>query len=154
MSNSDKFNKAIQLFDEANMADPNKEIVEGIKYSKELLYSIRMTDTLNRFSPNSSEALKLAVHCQHICRWEIPRNSYETGREGYLKWRKDLKDFHAKKASNILSDIGYVEDIITNVKFLLLKKAIKEKHRNPNVGRCCLLSIFGILFFTIFRKIS
>ena len=120
-----KFDNAIRLFDEANLKDPNKEIAEGKEYSKELLYSMRLTDTLNNFSPNASEILKLSIRCQHICRWEIPRDTYEMNRVGYLTWRKDLKIFHADKSSEILKEVGYGEEEIKEVKSLLLKENIK-----------------------------
>lgn len=126
MIESEKFNKAIQLFDKANSLDPNKELFKGKEYSKELLYAERMTNKLNKFAPNSSEALQLTVRCQHICRWEIPRDSYEMNRVGYLTWRKDLKDFHAKKAAEILKQVGYDDQIIDDVEFLLLKKQLKK----------------------------
>lgn len=122
---SEKFNKAIQLFDEANSSDPNKEFSEGKEFPKELLYAMRMTEQLNKFAPDSSEALQLTVRCQHICRWESPRESYEMNRVGYLKWRQDLKDFHAKKASKILTEVGYDAETVEQVEFLLLKKQLK-----------------------------
>ena len=126
MINSEKFKKAIQLFDAANSLDPNKELFEGKEYPKELLYAERMTDQLNKFAVNSSEALQLTVRCQHICRWEIPRDSYEMNRVGYLTWRKELKDFHAEKAAEILAEVGYDEETINEVQFLLLKKQLKK----------------------------
>ena len=43
-------------------------------------------------------------------------------RAGYLKWRTDLKKFHAQKAGDILREIGYDEDIIRRVQDLNLKK--------------------------------
>ena len=120
-----KFDIAISQFDKANKEDPNKELFDGKEYSKELLYSIRLTDTLNKFCPDASETLKLAIRCQHICRWEIPRSSYEMNRVGYLSWRKDLKKFHAEKSSEILNGIGYSDSEINEVSSLLLKKDIK-----------------------------
>lgn len=126
MIQSEKFKKAIQLFDAANSLDPNKELFEGKEVPKELLYAERMTNQLNTFAANSSEALQLTVRCQHICRWEIPRDSYEMNRVGYLTWRKDLKDFHAKKAAEILNEVGYKEQTIADVEFLLLKKQLKK----------------------------
>lgn len=126
MKQSEQFIKAIQLFDAANSLDPNKEIFEGNEFPKELLYAERMTNQLNKFAPNSSEALQLTVRCQHICRWEIPRDSYEMNRVGYLTWRKELKDFHAKKASEILGKAGYNAETINEVEFLLLKKQLKK----------------------------
>lgn len=126
MIQSEKFKKAIQLFDTANSLDPNKELFEGKEVPKELLYAERMTNQLSSFAPNSSEALQLTVRCQHICRWEIPRDSYEMNRVGYLTWRKDLKDFHAKKATEILTEVGYNDQTIADVEFLLLKKQLKK----------------------------
>lgn len=121
-----KFETAIQLFDQANAQDPNKEIWNDTAYPKELLYGKRMSEKLAEFEPNASEAVRLAARCQHICRWEIPRNSYEMNRVGYLTWRKDLYAFHAEKASSILRKAKYDDDTINNVKFLLQKKLLKK----------------------------
>jgi len=122
-----QFNKAIQLFDEANSKDPFKEDdSNGLSHPKELLYSQRMSEQLNQFESNASEAIQLAARCQHICRWEIPRDSYEMNRVGYLTWRKDLLKFHAKKASEILIQVGYDKNVIEQVTFLLQKKQLKK----------------------------
>jgi uncharacterized protein YhhL (DUF1145 family) len=126
MKNSALFSTAINSFDEANAQDPNHEIIEGKSYPKELIYAKRMTDRLYQFEPDASEALKLAVRCQHICRWEIPRSSYEMNKVGYIQWRNDLKKFHAKKAAEILKITGYDEVLINQVEFLLLKKKLKK----------------------------
>jgi hypothetical protein len=66
--------------------------------------------------------LRLAARCQHICRWEIPRSSYPMTRPGYLKWRADLKKFHAQKSGEILREAGYDESVIRRVQELNLKK--------------------------------
>ena len=126
MATTDKLLLAFQHFDEANKQDPNTEVFEGTTYPKEVLYGIRMTKSLNAFDPDASEALRLTARCQHICRWEIPRASYEMNREGYLRWRQELKIFHARKASTILEEVGYDEETIANVKFLLEKKQLKK----------------------------
>ncbi len=118
--------KALLAFDLANSKDPNIEIVDGKETPKELIYGQRMTKVLTNFEPNASTALQLAARCQHICRWESPRSDYEMNRVGYLKWRADLKKFHAKKASDILSELGFDAKIIERVAFLLQKKQLKR----------------------------
>jgi precorrin-2 dehydrogenase/sirohydrochlorin ferrochelatase len=123
---SAEFKKAISLIDIVNQKDPTIEEVNGRFYPKEFLYSLRMTEVLDRFTPNASESLQLAIRAQHIGRWEIPRKSYEMNREGYLKWRKELKDFHAKKAQEILEQAGYQNDLIEKVKSLIKKKQLKR----------------------------
>lgn len=121
-----KYTKAISLMDEMNKKDPNVEIYEGTTYAKEYLYGTRMSKKLEEFMPNAPESLKLAVRCQHICRWEIPRNSYPMDRVGYLKWRNELKKLHAQKAAEILSTVGYEQEVIDEVQFLLQKKQLKK----------------------------
>ena len=126
MEASQKLNKAFELFDAANAEDPNSEVFGGKEHPKELLYSQRMTAVLSEFEPQASEALRLTTRCQHICRWEIPRDSYEMNRVGYLQWRQELKKFHAEKAAEILTEVGYDSELIERVQFLLLKKKLKR----------------------------
>ncbi|WP_306475426.1 DUF4202 domain-containing protein [Maribacter sp. 4U21] len=133
MSTSNKLQRAFHLFHEANQQDPNTEVFDGKTYPKELLYAQRMTMQLNSFEPNASEALQLTARCQHICRWEIARDSYKMNREGYLRWRQALKRFHAANAAAILSEIGYTEEIISKVKFLLEKKQLKKNEETQTL---------------------
>ncbi|MDP5060552.1 MAG: DUF4202 domain-containing protein [Maribacter sp.] len=133
MAMTDKLLVAFQKFDDANTQDPNTEVFEGTTYPKEVLYGIRMTERLNKFDANASEALRLTARCQHICRWEIPRESYEMNREGYLRWRQELKKFHANKASSILEHVGYDDETIANVKFLLEKKQLKKNEETQTL---------------------
>ncbi|WP_299437245.1 DUF4202 domain-containing protein [uncultured Aquimarina sp.] len=121
-----KLNKAFSLFDKANANDPNQEIVDGKSIAKELIYGQRMSQTLHNFTSEASEALQLAARAQHICRWEIPRNDFPMDRVGYLKWREELKKFHAEKASGILQEVGYDQETIDRVSFLIQKKKLKK----------------------------
>jgi len=121
-ADSRRFEAALRRFDEENARDPNVEIADGTPHPRELLYARRLTDWVLRLCPNASEELRLAARCQHICRWEIPRNSYLMTRAGYLQWRATLKKFHAQKAGEILRELGYREDVIRHVQDLNLKK--------------------------------
>ena len=84
---NNRFEKAFAQFDSYNSDDPNTEEFEGKSYPKELLYAMRMSERLDLFMPDAPEYLKLAARCQHIGRWEIPRNSYPMDKKGYLQWR-------------------------------------------------------------------
>ena len=121
----DKYRQAIKLIDEENIQDPNVESFEDREYPKELLYSMHMSEWLNRLEPNSSEPLRLAARAQHIRRWEIPRNNYPMGRDGYKKWRRFLFGFHSDKASEILMKVGYDENTISRVQSLIKKENFK-----------------------------
>lgn len=117
-----RFSEAIRRFDEENARDPNVVHVEGVAHPHELLYAKRLTDWVLRLCPEASEPLLLAARCQHICRWVIPRSMYEMTRSGYLRWRTDLKQFHARKSAEILREVGYDYATIARVSDLNLKK--------------------------------
>ncbi len=123
------YEKAVALIDAANSEDPNKETVGGKEWPKELIYSHRMVEMLERFKPDADEAQKLAIRAQHVQRWKSPRENYSMDRIGYLKWRKDLYKFHANLAGDLLAEAGYGEEVISRVKEAVAKKRIKE---NPD----------------------
>ena len=122
MRQEDMISKAFARFDEANGQDPNLETVNGAAVPKELLYARRMSDWLERISPNAGVPLRLAARAQHICRWKSPRSSYPMDRIGYLKWRTELKKFHADTAGKILEDIGFDRDVIERTQTLIRKE--------------------------------
>ena len=132
-TNPERFAAVIRRFDSANAADPNIEIVAGVAQPRELVYAQWLTDWVLKLAPDASETLRLAARCQHICRWEIPRDSYPMDKPGYLRWRADLKKFHAKKSGEILHAAGYDEGVVQRVQELNLKK------NHPNDPEVCVL---------------
>lgn len=120
-ADSARFEAALRRFDEENARDPNTELADGVPQPHELLYARRLTDWVLRLQPDANEPLRLAARCQHLCRWEIPRASYPKTRAGYLKWRAELKKFHAEKSGLILREVGYAEDLVASVQALNLK---------------------------------
>jgi len=110
---SSRFQDAIARFDAANAKDPR---------GNELPYAQKLSAWVERLAPDASEALRLAARAQHLQRWEIPRESHPPGRVGYLKWREDLKQFHAHKAGEILREVGYDEPTIARVQDLIRKR--------------------------------
>ena len=121
---TDRFTKAIAAFDAYHERDPNTETEDGKLYPRKLLYARRMTSQLESFAPDATEAVKLAARCQHIGRWEIPREKYPMEKKGYLQWRNEEKFHHAAIAEKILRECGYEDDTIEKVKSLLLKKEL------------------------------
>ena len=120
------FQNASTWIDAENAQDPNHETDQSTNYPKELLYSNRMYKRLLDFHPNASEAVQIAAKAQHICRWKMARESYTMDRLGYLKWREDLKKFHAKTTATILEKAGYDTEFIARVSFLIEKKLLKK----------------------------
>lgn len=123
---SDRFHRVIALIDAANQEDPELELQGGKNYPRAYLYSLRMSETLQRFQPAASETLQIAARAQHIRRWQIPRSDYPAGRVGYLTWRRDLGQFHAEEAGKLMQQVGYDEDAIAEVQRLLTKRDLKR----------------------------
>jgi hypothetical protein len=124
-STQQMFDKAIELYDSANSKDPNLETVEGKEIQKELIYSQRMLDMINRFKPDADDVAKLSVAAQHIERWKSPRSDYPMNRKGYHLWRSTLYKFHADTAAKILNEVGYDAETIERVKLAIGKKNLK-----------------------------
>jgi hypothetical protein len=121
-----KFQKASQLIDTQNAQDATTEIYQSVSFPKELLYSNRMFEKLMDFFPLASEEVQIAAKAQHICRWKMPRESFPMDRVGYLKWREELKKFHAQTTAEILEKVGYSAEFIARVSFLIEKKLLKK----------------------------
>ena len=127
---SDLLDQAIALIDEANSEDPNKVTDEnGKEWPKELLYSHRMTDMLNRFKPDADEVHQISMRAQHITRWKSARSDYPMDRKGYHQWRSNLYTFQADTVAAIMQQVGYDEESIERVKKAVGKKGIKS---NPD----------------------
>lgn len=124
--NSTIFNQAFLLFDKYNSKDPKNSIVDEKEIPYNLLYGKRMSAMLQSYEPAASEHLQLAARCQHIGRWEIPRQDYPMDRKGYLQWRSQLKILHSNIAENILGKLGVEPEVIQKVKDLLMKKQLKQ----------------------------
>lgn len=125
ISDPTRFKKAIALFDAANALDPRKDEADGQQVPRELLYAQRMTEMLQRYAPDASEAVQLACRAQHIERWKVPRDSYPMDRNGYLQWRTGLYKYHAETAGRLMREAGYEDEMIERVKTIIGKKALK-----------------------------
>lgn len=122
---SSHFQAAIAAFDLANAEDPNKEIAEGKEYPKELLYAQRMSEMQQRYAPQASEAVQLAVRAQHIQRWKIPRSDYPMDKPSYMLWRTTLYKFHAETAGALMKKVGYDDEMIARTQLIISKKKLK-----------------------------
>jgi len=120
------YQTAIAVFDKANAEDPNRELADGKDYPKELLYAQRMSEMQERYAPEASEAVKLAVRAQHIQRWKIPRSDYPMDKPGYMLWRTTLYKFHAETAGSLMKQAGYDAEMVERVKTIVSKKGLKS----------------------------
>jgi hypothetical protein len=115
MADRARFDRAVAAIDAANAESPTG--VEGD-------HAVRVTEWVRRLRPDASEELLLAARAHHIRRWTVPRSSYPDGRAGYLRWRRDLHEVHAREVGAILAAQGYEPAGIERVQDLVRKKRL------------------------------
>jgi hypothetical protein len=120
----DRLARALDAIDGANADDPNRLLVRGALRPKEQAHAELVSEWLAVLAPDASEALQLAGRAHHLRRWAIPRSEHPAGREGYLRWRRALYDFHAEEAAKILEAHGYDEAVVRRVGDLLHKRGL------------------------------
>jgi Domain of unknown function (DUF4202) len=140
-SNQSEFERATALIDAANAEDPNKDSDGENMHPKELLYSHRMSDMIDRYAPGADDAMKLAVRAQHIQRWKSPRNAFPMNRQGYHQWRSELYNFHAETAASLLSRAGYPEEILERV-----RKAVGKRELRTNPDTQLIEDVAALVF--------
>jgi Domain of unknown function (DUF4202) len=121
----DRFDQVIAAIDAANARDPYTLDFGGRRMPAALVYARRMSEVLAQMAPDAGEHLQIAVRGQHIERWTSPRKAYPDGRVGYLKWRRDLQEFHARRLGEIMTAAGYGADAIARVGALIRKERLK-----------------------------
>jgi hypothetical protein len=127
MSNHGKrFDEVIAAIDDANARDPKIVEIDSGAVPAELLYGRRMSDALAVMAPNASELLRIAVRGQHIERWTSPRAGFPPGRAGYLKWRNDLKEYHARRLGDLMTAAGYEPQEAARVGALVRKERLRS----------------------------
>jgi hypothetical protein len=120
----DRFDRAVAAIDAANADDPNVIVVRGESRPKELAHAELVSAWVLALRPDASDALRLAARAHHLRRWTVPRTSYPAGRAGYLRWRRDLHEQHAREVGQILTGVGYDDETIARVQDLVRKRGL------------------------------
>ena len=126
IQNKDRMSRLLAKLEALNSQDPNQELADGIAWPRELIYAKRLAAWVQRLEPNASEELLIASHGQHVCRWTIPRNRYEMNRKGYLRWREDLKTFHADTVARLMQEEGYPQKTIDHLRQIIRKRDFQD----------------------------
>jgi hypothetical protein len=147
-----RFQKAIEAFDRANSEDPHTVLSNGAQRPRELVSAERLSAWITRLEPHPSEALRLAARCQHIRRWQIPRESYAAGRVGYLQWRTQLARFHADTAARLLAESGYEQESIDAVRRINLKQNLRSSPETQTMEDALCLAFLEFEFNDFIAK--
>lgn len=121
---SDAYRAAAEAIDLANSADPTTVVVRGLRQPLALAHGRLAVEWIERLIADPDEALLLAARAHHLRRWELARASYPDGRSGYLRWRRDQKDRHARDIEAILAAAGYGPDVVARVQSLVRRERL------------------------------
>jgi hypothetical protein len=133
---------ALAAIDAANADDPHTILVRGLRRPKEQAHAELVTEWIEKLTPSASDALQLAARAHHLRRWAIPRTDYPDGREGYLRWRRALHDYHAEQAAAILAEQGCDAALIRRVSDLLHKRGLARGDPDAQVLEDALCLVF------------
>lgn len=133
MISAELYYKCSSEIDRAHAVDLNKELENGQLFPAELLYSKRMLEMLELMNPQSSNELKLAVQCQHLKRWGIPRGDFPYDRRGYHQWRRAVMDFQLAQTKELLAEAGVEEVDLGHILNVLKNQGNKQEHESQLV---------------------
>ena len=136
--------------DRLNADDPRTEIVAGVASPREIAYADRMSDCLLQIYPDASETLRIAARAQHVCRWQIPRDSYPLGRGGYNAWRAAAREHHARLAADVMARHGYGPEAIAQVGKIIRKEELKSDPESQALENV-VGAVFVEFYLPIFR---
>jgi hypothetical protein len=112
---NDRFTDASVAIDAANSADPTTVVVRGVVQPLALAHGRYAVEWVHHLQPAPSELLLLAARAHHLRRWELPRGEYPVGKAGYLRWKRDQRQRHARDIAELLTPFGYAADEIATV---------------------------------------
>ena len=121
---SPRYDAAVAAIDAANAADPTAVDVRGQRVALALVHGRLAVEWIEQLVDNPRETLLLAGRAHHLRRWEVPRDSYPSGRAGYLRWRRDQKARHATDVAAILKACGYDATEIEDVQRLIRRESV------------------------------
>ncbi len=116
---SSRLAAAAAAIDVANEQDPTRVTVRGESLPLALVHGRLAAEWVADLHPDADESWSVAARAHHLRRWEVPRTDYETGRAGYLRWKRDQRQRHARDVATLLGPLGYDGAEIERIKALV-----------------------------------
>lgn len=129
----------LAAIDAAMADDPARVVDDGVDLPYGVHYARRMSHWLARLVPTPSEPLAIAVHGQHVRRYDIPRGTYPMDKPGYFAWRNALKAHHADLIAGWMTTAGYDADAIERMRAIVLKERLKRDPEAQTLEDCACL---------------
>jgi hypothetical protein len=115
---------AVEAIDAANAADPSSVVARGEAQPLALAHGRLASEWITTLVPDAPDLWVIAARAHHLRRWELARESYPEGRAGYLRWRRDQKQRHARDIEAMLSPLGFTADEVAVVQALIRRDGL------------------------------
>jgi hypothetical protein len=116
---SHRYDAAVSAIDAANADDPTRIVVRGEEQPLALVHGRLAVEWVHTIHPDAPDEWLLAARAHHLRRWEVPRSDYSAGKAGYLRWKRDQRQRHAREVAVLLDHVGYEADVIERVQALV-----------------------------------
>jgi hypothetical protein len=110
---------AIEAIDAANAHDPTVVTVRGADHPLAQIHGVLAYEWVLHLHPDADDTWLLAARAHHLRRWELPRSGYDTGKAGYLRWKRDQRQRHARDIAVVLAEHGFDSATIERVQALV-----------------------------------
>jgi len=151
MANS-AFEKTIQELDALHAGDSRHIEQDGESTPRELWHAQQMSAWLERLKDSPNELLRIAVRGQHLQRWQVSRDEYEEGRQGYLHWRRDQGKRAGETTAARMRQAGYADDDAERVARMIRKEGLGRGGIRPGRGGLRLPRVPGELLCGLLEK--
>jgi hypothetical protein len=110
---------AIAAIDAANADDPTVVTVRGADHPLAQIHGTLAYEWVLHLHPDADDTWLLAARAHHLRRWELARSGYDPGKAGYLRWKRDQRQRHARDVAVLLVDHGFDDAAIERVQALV-----------------------------------
>jgi hypothetical protein len=110
---------AIEAIDTANAGDPTVVTVRGADHPLAQIHGVLAHEWVLHLHPDADDTWLLAARAHHLRRWELPRSDYDAGKAGYLRWKRDQRQRHARDVAVLLAPLGFDDAAIERVQALV-----------------------------------
>jgi hypothetical protein len=116
---SERYAAAVATIDAANELDPTRVTVRGSEQPLALVHGRLAVEWVESLHPDADELWLIAARAHHLRRWELPRTRYEPGKAGYLRWKRDQRQRHARDVADLLAPLGFSAGEVERVQALV-----------------------------------
>lgn len=146
------FETTIEQLDALHAGDPRQIEQDGESVPRELWHARQMSAWLGRLSEEPDELVRIAVRGQHLQRWQVGRDEYEEGRQGYLHWRRDQGRRAGNTTAAVMREAGYSDDDAERVARMIRKEGLGRGEAATQAVEDCACLVFLENYFADFSR--